>query len=56
VQVRSVCEELCAALQRLKQAVEEREPRVIWLKVEPAFEGLRKDQRFQRLISGLELE
>jgi len=45
-----------AALQRLKQAVDEREPRVIWLKLEPAFESVRNDRRFQGLIRRLELD
>jgi TolB-like protein len=45
-----------AALQRLKQAVDEREPRVIWLKLEPAFESVRKENRFQDLIRRLELD
>lgn len=45
-----------AALQRLKKAVDEREPRVIWLKLEPAFEGFRKENRFQDLIRRLELD
>jgi TolB-like protein/Tfp pilus assembly protein PilF len=45
-----------AALQRLQQAVDERQPRVIWLKVDPAFEGLRGEKRFQDLIRRLELD
>ena len=45
-----------AALQRLQQAVDERQPRVIWLKLDPAFEGLRGEKRFQDLIRRLELD
>jgi tetratricopeptide (TPR) repeat protein len=44
-----------AALQRLKQAVHDREPRVIWLNVEPAFDGIRHDRRFQELVATLGL-
>jgi len=44
-----------AALQRLKQAVDEREPRVIWMKVEPAFDRIRDELRFQALIRRLSL-
>jgi hypothetical protein len=45
-----------AALQRLEQAVDAKEPRVIWLKVEPAFDGVRNDDRFQRLVHRLQLD
>ena len=45
-----------SALQRLEQAVDAREPRVIWLKVEPLFDRVRNDDRFQRLIHGLQLD
>lgn len=44
------------ALQRLEQAVDAREPRVIWLKVEPVFDCVRNDDRFQRLIQPLQLD
>ena len=44
------------ALQRLEQAVDAKEPRVIWLKVEPAFDGVRNDDRFQRLVHRLQLD
>ena len=43
------------ALQCLRQALKERSPRAIWLGVEPAFDSLRDDRRFQRLINGLGL-
>jgi hypothetical protein len=39
-----------AALQCLQQASQERCPRVIWLNVEPAFDGLREDRRLQSLV------
>jgi len=43
-------------LRRLTRAVEEREPRVIWLKVEPSFEKVRGDDRFQALVHRLALD
>jgi tetratricopeptide (TPR) repeat protein len=45
-----------AALQRLRQAVDEGEPRVIWLKLDLAFEAIRREKRFQDLIRRLELD
>jgi lipopolysaccharide biosynthesis regulator YciM len=45
-----------AALQSLQQASQERCPRVIWLNVEPAIDGLREDRRLQSLVRRLRLE
>jgi tetratricopeptide (TPR) repeat protein len=43
------------ALRRLRQAVKERSPRVIWLNVEPAFESLRGNLHFQKIVRRLVL-
>jgi TolB-like protein/Flp pilus assembly protein TadD len=48
--------ENAVALQWLRQALKERSPRVIWLSVEPAFDSLREDRRFQSLVRRLGLE
>ena len=45
-----------AVLQRLEQAVDAGEPRVIWLKVEPVFDRVRNDGRFLRLVDRLRLD
>ena len=45
-----------SAIRRLTQAVDEREPRVIWLKVEPALESIRTDRRVQGLLHRLGLD
>ena len=37
------------ALWCLRQALKERSPRMIWLNVEPAFDSLRRDRRFERV-------
>src|SRR6185295_988020 len=37
------------ALRRLEQAMDERSPRVIWLNVEPAFDPLRGNPRFENM-------
>jgi len=44
------------ALQRLRQALQERSPRVIWLNVEPTFDSLRRDRRFEAMVRRLGLE
>jgi TolB-like protein len=44
------------ALQYLRQALKERSPRVIWLKVEPAFDSLRGDRHFENMVLRLGLE
>lgn len=44
------------ALRYLEQALKERSPRVIWLNVEPAFDSLRANRRFQNIIRRLGLE
>jgi DNA-binding winged helix-turn-helix (wHTH) protein/tetratricopeptide (TPR) repeat protein len=44
------------ALRYLRQALKERSPRAIWLNVEPAFDSLRADRRFQNIIRRLGLE
>ena len=44
------------ALRYLEEAVLERSPRVIWLNVEPAFDNLRQDRRFQSVVRRLGLE
>jgi lipopolysaccharide biosynthesis regulator YciM len=44
------------ALRYLGQALKERSPRAIWLNVEPAFDSLRADRRFQSIIRRLGLE
>ena len=41
------------ALRWLRRALEERSPRMIWLNVEPAFDTLRQDRRFERLCRRL---
>jgi TolB-like protein/Tfp pilus assembly protein PilF len=41
------------ALQFLRQAMKESSPRAIWLNVEPAFDTLRGDRRFQNIIRRL---
>jgi tetratricopeptide (TPR) repeat protein len=43
------------ALQRLERAFDDREPRVIWLNVEPAFDSIREDKAFQKLVERLQL-
>jgi serine/threonine-protein kinase len=43
------------ALRYLRQALKERSPRAIWLNVEPAFDSLRQDRRFQSIIRRLGL-
>jgi len=40
----------------LRQGVDDREPRVIWLNVEPSFLTLHQDQGFQDLVLRLDLE
>jgi TolB-like protein len=44
------------AMRCLRQALKERSPRVIWLNVEPAFDSLRRDRRFEGLVRRLGLE
>jgi TolB-like protein/Flp pilus assembly protein TadD len=44
------------ALRCLRQALTERSPRMIWLNVEPAFDSLRGDRRFQSIVRRLGLE
>jgi len=44
------------ALDALERAVDDRSPRVIWLKTEPAFQGLRTHYRFEDLVRRLGLE
>ena len=44
------------ALHCLRRALKERSPRVIWLNVEPAFDSLRQDRRFQGLVRRLGLK
>jgi TolB-like protein/Flp pilus assembly protein TadD len=44
------------ALRCLNQAFNERSPRMIWLKVEPAFDSLRGDRHFESLVLRLGLE
>ncbi len=39
------------ALALLGQAVEERAPRLEFLRIEPRFDGLRSDARFQKLMN-----
>ncbi len=40
-----------AAFARLDAAVEQRDPWLIWLRVEPQFDPLRSDPRFERLVA-----
>jgi tetratricopeptide (TPR) repeat protein len=44
------------ALRCLRQALKERSPRMIWLNVEPAFDSLRGDRRFQNIVRSLGLK
>jgi hypothetical protein len=44
------------ALRCLRQALKERSPRVIWLKVEPTFDRLRGDRHFENMVLRLGLE
>lgn len=44
------------ALRYLRQALKERSPRVIWLKVEPTFDRLRGDRHFENMVLRLGLE
>jgi TolB-like protein/Tfp pilus assembly protein PilF len=44
------------ALRCLGHALNQRSPRVIWLNVEPAFDSLRGDRRFQSIVRSLGLE
>jgi TolB-like protein len=43
------------AIERLQRSVHDREPRVIWLNVDPAFDGLRQDKRIHELVHTLQL-
>jgi hypothetical protein len=38
------------AMERLRQALQERSPRVIWLNVDPTFDSLRRDRRFDAMV------
>jgi DNA-binding SARP family transcriptional activator len=44
-----------SACERLERAIEERYDRLIYLNVEPIFDGLREDARFQRLVATIGL-
>jgi hypothetical protein len=44
-----------AALALLEQAVQERSPRIAFLGIDPHFDALRSDPRFQRLIARIGL-
>jgi tetratricopeptide (TPR) repeat protein len=44
------------ALRCLRQALKERSPRVIWLNVEPAFDNLRGNLHFQKIVRRVGLE
>lgn len=43
------------ALDWLEQAFDERDPSLVWLKVHPRFDALRRELRFEALLARLRL-
>ena len=43
------------ALELLEQSCDDRDPRILWLKVDPAYESLRDEPRFQALLAKMNL-
>ena len=44
------------ALSALEQALEERDPSLMWITVDPRVDGLRKDPRFESIIRKLKID